>query len=132
MNLLITGGAGYIGSHTTLSFLDNNHTVTIIDNLETGNINLIPKKAKFVKGDISDTGLITKILNSEKFDAAVHLAASISVEESVKNPQKYSIVKDKSRKAVFIYYGVAFIVVIIFSTFFAPSSLEFAEDYIRR
>ena len=101
MNLLITGGAGYIGSHTTLSFLDNNHTVTIIDNLETGNINLIPKKAKFVKGDISDTGLITKILNSEKFDAAIHLAASISVEESVKNPQKYFL--NNTDKAKFFF-----------------------------
>ena len=49
---------------------------------------------------------------------------------ALKNPQKYSIVKDKSRKAVFIYYGVAFIVVIILSTFFAPSSLESAEDHI--
>ena len=51
MNILITGGAGYIGSHVALAFLDKNHTVTILDNLETGHISLVPKKAKFLKGD---------------------------------------------------------------------------------
>ena len=89
MNLLITGGAGYIGSHTSLSFLDLQHSVTIIDNLEGGHIQLVPKKAQFIKGDVSNKNLITEVLKNNKFDAAIHFAGSIEVEESVLNPEKY-------------------------------------------
>ena len=64
MKVLITGGAGYIGSHVALHFLDQGHSVTIIDNLSTGNKKLIPKKAKFVKTDISND---KKISNSFAF-----------------------------------------------------------------
>ena len=55
MKVLITGGAGYIGSNTSLIFLDRGHDVTIIDNLVTGYKKLIPKKAHFIESDISDT-----------------------------------------------------------------------------
>ena len=54
MKILLTGGAGYIGSHVSLELLDNNHEVTIIDNLTTGSKNLIPSKANFLKADIDD------------------------------------------------------------------------------
>ena len=47
MNILLTGGAGYIGSHTALSLIDNGHSVTVIDNLSTGSKALLPKKAKY-------------------------------------------------------------------------------------
>ena len=53
MNILLTGGAGYIGSHVALMLLDNNHNVTIIDNLINGNKKLLPLKANFVNCDIS-------------------------------------------------------------------------------
>ena len=89
MNILITGGAGYIGSHAALSFIDSKNNVTIIDNLENGYKILIPKKANFIKGDIADVELVTKILKQNTFDAAIHFAGSIEVEESVKNPNKY-------------------------------------------
>ena len=54
MKILLTGGAGYIGSHVSLELLDNNHEVTIIDNITTGSKNLIPSKDNFLKADIDD------------------------------------------------------------------------------
>ena len=91
MNILITGGAGYIGSHVALAFLDEGHHVTILDNLETGHINLVPKKTKFLKGDFSDIELLNSLFRSNKFDALIHMAAYIEVEESVLNPEKYLV-----------------------------------------
>ena len=52
MKVLITGGAGYIGSHMTLSLLDKNHEVVILDNLSTGSLKLVPPKATFIEGDM--------------------------------------------------------------------------------
>ena len=60
MNILLTGGAGYIGSHVALTLLDNNHKVTIIDNLTTSNSKLIPDRAVFIKSDIADNERISK------------------------------------------------------------------------
>ena len=55
MNILLTGGAGYIGSHTALSLIENGHMVTVIDNLITGTKRLIPPKAKYYNCDIADS-----------------------------------------------------------------------------
>ena len=88
-NILITGGAGYIGSHVANSLLDNNYNVTIIDNLITGNKQLIPKKANFFNCDISDQKEVTKIINQKKFDLVMHFAGLIRVDESLKKPGKY-------------------------------------------
>ena len=63
MNVLLTGGAGYIGSHTSFSLIDEGHNVTIIDNLINGNKKLVPKKAKLFEFDISD---IAKVINLVK------------------------------------------------------------------
>ena len=60
--ILITGGAGYIGSHVCLDLIDNGHKVTVIDNLIKGNKFLIPKKAKFIQSDISDIKKIDNVL----------------------------------------------------------------------
>ena len=88
-NILITGGAGYIGSHVANLLLDNNYNVTIIDNLITGNKQLIPKKANFFNCDISDQKEVTKIINQKKFDLVMHFAGLIRVDESIKKPEKY-------------------------------------------
>ena len=87
-NFLLTGGAGYIGSHVANLLMDFNHKVTIIDNLITGNLELIPKKANFEKIDIADQNKVSKILK-EKFDAVLHFAGLIRVDESVLFPDKY-------------------------------------------
>ncbi len=89
MNVLITGGAGYIGSHVALEYLKENCKVTLIDNLELGNKNLVPDSAELVICDISDEREITKLIKEKKFDIAIHLAAYTKVGESVKNPEKY-------------------------------------------
>jgi UDP-glucose 4-epimerase len=98
MNILIIGGAGYIGSHAAREFLDQGHRVTVYDNLSSGlRENLFPEAA-FVHGDIHDyTGLLRVMvepLHNPKsgggFDALVHLAASKAAGESMTAPEKYS------------------------------------------
>ena len=89
MKILLTGGAGYIGSNTAYKFIEKNFDVTIIDNLSTGNKELIPKKTNFIHSDISDKKKIEKILVKKKFDIVVHFAAFTRVGESVQSPNKY-------------------------------------------
>ena len=68
MNVLLTGGAGYIGSHAALSLLDRGHNVHIIDNLSTGSEILIPKNAKFTNCNINNEIKISNLIKSDKFD----------------------------------------------------------------
>ncbi len=89
MNILLTGGAGYIGSVTANFFLDRGHQVHIIDDFSTGSRKNLPKKAKFTKCKISDKKKISTILSKSKFDVLLHFAAFIDVEESVEKPKKY-------------------------------------------
>ena len=89
MKILLTGGAGYIGSHVLLSIIENNHDVVVIDDLSTGNKNLIPKNIKLINTNINNTEKISNILKEEKFDLLLHFAGFIKVEESVQNPDKY-------------------------------------------
>ena len=76
-NILITGGAGYIGSHITEQLIINNKKVIIIDNLVTGYKRLIHKKAKFVKADIKNKSQITKIIKNNNINSVIHLAAYV-------------------------------------------------------
>ena len=89
MRILLTGGAGYIGSVTANMFLDKGHHVHIIDDLSTGSRKNLPRRAKFTKCKITDKKKISNILRSNKFDVLLHFAAFIDVEESVKKPTKY-------------------------------------------
>ena len=90
MNILLTGGAGYIGSNVTNLFIEKRHKVSVIDNLTTGHFNLINKKAKFYKCDIADKAKVNDILKNNEFDIVMHFAGLIRVDESVKNPKKYN------------------------------------------
>ena len=89
MNILVTGGAGYIGSHVALTLLDQKHEVTIIDSLVTSNSKLIPDKAVFVKSDIANKEKISEILKNKSFDVVMHFAGLTRVGESVNFPDKY-------------------------------------------
>ena len=89
MRALVTGGAGYIGSTVSNLLLDRGHEVNIIDNLSTGQIKNIPKKANLFKIDISDSKKIEKILSKKKIDIVLHFAAYVDNLESLKYPKKY-------------------------------------------
>ena len=101
MKILLTGGAGYIGSHAAIALLEDGHKVTVIDNLSTGNKKLIPPSANFVNCNINDVTTISEILQKEKFDALMHFAGYIEVEESVSNPKKYFDNNTKNSKILF-------------------------------
>ena len=89
MSVLVTGGAGYIGSHTVYKLIEEGRDVVIIDNLETGHMEAINPKAKFYKGDVRDKEFLNKVFSSENIEAVIHFAANSLVGESMKNPLKY-------------------------------------------
>ena len=89
MEVLITGGAGYIGSHVALNLLDAGYEVTIIDDLSTGKKNLIPSKAEFIHCNVDELEKIEPLLKTKKFVALMHFAGFVDVEESVSYPEKY-------------------------------------------
>jgi UDP-glucose 4-epimerase len=89
MPSLVTGGAGYIGSHMAHLLVEHGDQVTVLDNLSSGVQSLIPPKARFVLGDISDRHLLRRILAEQHIDTVFHFAASTIVEESVHDPLLY-------------------------------------------
>ena len=89
MNILVTGGAGYIGSHVVKQLGEQtDHKITVLDNLVTGFRESI-LYGDFINADLSDFDLIEKIIKEGNYDAVIHFAASLVVPESVTNPLKY-------------------------------------------
>ncbi len=88
-NILITGGAGYIGSHVTEILLKKYKKVFLLDNLSTGHRKLINKKAKFFKLDIHRKDKVRKIIKKNKIDSIIHLAANLIIGEGQRKPKKY-------------------------------------------
>lgn len=86
--ILVTGGAGYIGSHMTDLLLERGHKVIVFDNLQTGFRDAV-LNAKLVIGDLGDEKALTQLFAEEQFDAVMHFAAFIQVGESVSNPALY-------------------------------------------
>ena len=97
-NFLLTGGAGYIGSHVAHMLIDEGHKVTIIDSLITGSKQIVPKKAKLIQCDISNEKVVTKIIQNNKFDIVMHFAGLTRVDESIKFPKKYDNFNYKKAK----------------------------------
>lgn len=87
--VLVTGGAGYIGSHAVLALRDAGYRVTVIDNLTTGFRFAVPGDVPFFQGDIEDAELLAQIFLSQGTRAVMHFAGSVVVPESVENPLKY-------------------------------------------
>jgi len=88
-NILITGGAGYIGSHVCHLLIDQGYNITCIDNLITGNKELLPKEVKLEVFDISEKEKVANLIKSNNFDLVMHFAGLIRVDESVEQPDKY-------------------------------------------
>ncbi len=86
MSILVTGGAGYIGSHMVLELLDTGETVIVVDNLSTGHRRAVPPEAILVDGDIGDGELVRNILGDYGVEAIIHFAGSIVVPASLIDP----------------------------------------------
>lgn len=89
MKILVTGGAGYIGSFMTKVLLDKGHEVFVLDNLERGHKEAVDQRASFIKGDIKNLNFLKTLFKEKSFDSIFHFAGYISVEESTKEFQKY-------------------------------------------
>lgn len=87
--VLVTGGAGYIGSVVAAELLRAGYRVVILDNLAHGHRGALPPAAEFVSGDVSDAPLVAKLLAAHRIDAVLHFAALIEAGESMREPQKY-------------------------------------------
>lgn len=89
MNVLVIGGAGYIGSHCVRQLIQAGHSPIVLDNLVYGHTGALLKEVKFYKGNLEDKKTVGEILDTEKIDLVMHFAAFINVGESVQNPLKY-------------------------------------------
>jgi UDP-glucose 4-epimerase len=89
MNILVTGGAGYIGSAAVRLLLQREHVVTILDNLSRGHRGSVPSAARFIDGDLADTRLLEHTFRDGAFDAVMHFAAFAEVGESMQVPEMY-------------------------------------------
>lgn len=89
MGVLVTGGAGYIGSHAVLRLLERGERVSVLDDLSTGVRALVAPGAALAVGDVGDEGFVAGLLAREKVDAVMHFAGSVVVPESVADPLKY-------------------------------------------
>ncbi|WP_304544073.1 UDP-glucose 4-epimerase GalE [Sulfurimonas microaerophilic] len=96
MNILVTGGAGYIGSHTCFEMLQENYNIIVYDNLSNSSLEalkrvekLTGKKIEFIEGDLLDIEKLEEVFQNEKFDAVIHFAGLKAVGESVQKPLKY-------------------------------------------
>lgn len=89
MRALVTGGAGYIGSHMVRTLLDAGHDVTVLDDLSTGHRDAVPTEATFVEGDVGNSQEALALLRDAKVEAIFHFAGRIRVEESVSEPRRY-------------------------------------------
>ena len=130
--VLVTGGAGYIGSHAVLALLDAGWPVVVIDDLSTGFEWAVPQGATFVRGDIADQSLLVRLIADHGIGAIMHFAGSIIVPESVENPLKYYLnntVKSRALIESAIVGGVRhFIFSSTAATYGIPQIVPVSED----
>ena len=86
MSVLVTGGAGYIGSHMVWELLDHGESVVVLDRLSSGFDWAVPAEAPLHVGDVGDVELVARIIREHKVDAIIHFAGSLIVPESVSDP----------------------------------------------
>ena len=97
MSILVTGGAGYIGSHMVYELVDAGNKVIVLDNLTTGFHWAIPGDAKLVVGDVGDEVLVKELVRKHGIEAIIHFAGSIVVPESVADPLGYYLNNTSNR-----------------------------------
>jgi UDP-glucose 4-epimerase len=130
--VLVTGGAGYIGSHAVLALKDAGWPVCVIDNLTTGFRFAVPEGVPFYEGDIEDAALLARIFAEQGVRAVMHFAGSIVVPESVENPLKYyhnNTAKSRSLIAAAVAAGVGhFIFSSTAATYGEPETSPVSEE----
>jgi UDP-glucose 4-epimerase len=100
MTSLVTGGAGYIGSHMILELLDAGEQVVVLDNLSTGFAQAIPERVPFVVGDIGDQALVSHLIQEHGVRTIIHFAGSLIVPESVRDPLAYYLNNTANSRAL--------------------------------
>ena len=116
MNILVTGGLGFIGSHTVVELIKNNHTVIIADNLINSKIEVLDKlstitgiRPTFYQMDVTDKAKVESIFSNNKIDGVIHFAGLKAVGESVENPLQYyynNLVSTMVLSKMCVKYGV--------------------------
>ena len=132
MTVLVTGGAGYIGSHMTWALVDAGEAVAVLDNLSTGFRWAVAPEAKLIEGDVGDEARLARLIAEEGIDAIVHFAGSIIVPESVTDPLGYYLnntVKSRALIAAAVAGGVRhFVFSSTAAVYGTPETVPVAED----
>lgn len=89
MRILVTGGAGYVGSHCLRALCDGGHDAVVLDNLKNGHREAVDSRARLIEGDLADASLLDRVFGQGRFDAVMHFAALAEVGESVRDPLRY-------------------------------------------
>jgi UDP-glucose 4-epimerase len=130
--VLVTGGAGYIGSHAVLALLDANWPVVVIDDLSTGFGWAVPEGAAFARGDIADQALVGELIRAHRIGAIMHFAGSVVVPDSVSNPLRYyenNTVKSRALIESAVEGGVGhFIFSSTAAAYGIPATMPVSED----
>lgn len=137
MRILVTGGAGYIGSFMTRALLDKGYSVTVFDSLERGHKEVVDSRANFVRGDIKDPASLKNLFSKESIDAVMHFAAFISVEESERNPELYyqnNVVGSENlfRAAIDVGNVKNFIFSSSAAVYGNPTMIPIPEDHVKK
>ena len=132
MSVLVTGGAGYIGSHMVWQLIDAGEDVVVLDDLTTGFKWAVAPEARFVHGDVGDEALVGRLIADHNVDAIIHFAGSIIVPESVRDPLGYYLnntVKSRALIAAAVKGGVRnFIFSSTAAVYGTPDVMPVAED----
>ena len=130
--VLVTGGAGYIGSHAVLALKDAGWPVAVIDDLSNGSRQVVPDDVPFYEGNVADRSLVERIFEEERIEAIMHFAGSIVVPESVEQPLKYYANNTLASHALISAAVAAGVKHILFSstaaTYGAPERVPIDED----
>ncbi len=132
MRVLVTGGAGYIGSHTAKALAEAGHGPIVLDDLSTGHRSAV-KWGPFIEGDLGDRELVDKIIRDDRIEGVLHFAACLLVGESMTNPQKYFWNNDVSTLGLLDAMKANGVQNIVFSssaaTYGNPEKVPIPEDH---
>src|SRR5690349_16518869 len=131
MNILVTGGAGYIGSATAEALIRAGHTVTVYDSLITGHRQAVPQEATFVEADLSYNHSLSQTFTDPTYDAIIHLGASIEGGESRIDPGRYyqnNLTNSLALVETAVQSGVRRVMLAPTAANFQPSNEPLTED----